>query len=42
MRPWATMRSSPPHRVLIVNAMSQVFFNYPNEPGQDPEGLNRM
>ena len=31
------------YRVLVVEDLdgNQLFFNYPNEPGQDPEGLRR-
>ena len=31
------------YRVLVVDDPdgNQLFFNYPNEPGQDPEGLRR-
>jgi len=31
------------YRLLVVEDLdgNQLFFNYPNEPGQDPEGLRR-
>jgi len=31
------------YSVLVVEDLdgNQLFFNYPNEPGQDPEGLRR-
>ena len=32
------------YRLLVVEDLdgNQLFFNYPNEPGLDPEGLRRM
>jgi hypothetical protein len=31
------------YRLLVVQDLdgNRLFFNYPNEPGQDPEGLRR-